>query len=131
MAARSEPSDRPESDEITDDELIGWFSDPEQQSSVLLKWMDATTVLTASRHQPASDSDLARDTWERGCRLLRKIKGNYVAVYHFLDGLIAKMQSLQPFIATIQSLQPETNAGNSTEKSKSLRGRTHRLKSMQ
>ncbi len=69
MAITSDPLQ--EKNERFEDELVARFTDPDQISSLLLKWIKAKTALRAAQDQPAYAS--ARANWAEGCRVMGKL----------------------------------------------------------
>jgi len=75
------------SDELLEEELISWFPDEQQQTSIALKWFEASI-------ERSSDSASAA-AWASGCRMMRALKHNYTGVSTILSRLCQQLQSLQ------------------------------------
>ncbi len=104
MAATSTSDPLQEENERFEDELVARFTDPVQTSTLLLKWLNATSALRAAQDQPAYAS--ARAKWADCCRLMGKLN-NFETVCNMLDGLTATL--VQPeTVVSATLVQPET-----------------------
>ena len=89
MSAPLEASGSLRSDELLEEELMSWFPNPDEQSSIAMKWFEAKIL-------QSSDSSMASAAaWASGCRLIRAIKHNYSGVCKILDRLCEQLKSLQ------------------------------------
>ncbi len=86
-----------EENERFENELMARFTDPVQISTLMIKWIQATTALGAAQDQPAYAS--ARANWAAGCRVMGKLKCNFEAVRHMLDGLTATLVQPETVVA--------------------------------
>ena len=100
MATLLEPSCSQGSAESLENELIRMYKDTEQFSTVMLKWIDATSALYELKDQPAYTTAHVR--WEQACLVMDKTKGNCAALCQMLDGLTTSMRQCQ---------QPKTASG--------------------
>ena len=69
------------------------YKDTEQFSTVMLKWIDATSALYELKDQPAYTTAHVR--WEQACLVMDKTKGNCAALCQMLDGLTTSMRQCQ------------------------------------
>ncbi len=81
------------SDVFLKNELMRTYTDSEQLTQVLLKWIDAKSAFSTLKDQPAYAT--ARVKWDEACRVMGKAKGNYVTLCGMLDGLTTSLRQCQ------------------------------------
>ena len=85
MAERSESLQFPE--------LMAWFSDSTQQTSVAAKYLKLTYALRALKGRSQSDFESAQQAWSECSDVMRMMKADYGSVCRLMDSCIETIQS--------------------------------------